>query len=90
MMTVCKVYRSDKKAETYLYLAADSEFIDLPADLQQRFGEPAFVMNLDLSAELKLARVDVEKVLQSLQENGYFLQLPPQLPVEEEITRLFE
>ena len=86
-MTACKVFRSDKKSETYLYLAEDSEFNDLPSDLQQRFGEPAFVMSLELSAERELARVDVKKVLQSLQEHGYFLQLPPKLPVEEEITR---
>jgi len=29
-MKPCKVYRSDKKAETYLYLAEDMEFDDLP------------------------------------------------------------
>ena len=86
-MTACKVFRSDKKSETYLYLAAGCEFADLPAELQQHFGEPAFVMSLKLSADRKLARVDVEKVLQGLQESGYYLQLPPKLPVEEEITK---
>ena len=86
-MTACKVFRSDKKSETYLYLTEDSEFSDLPSNLQQRFGEPAFVMSLELSAERELARVDVKKVLHSLQEHGYFLQLPPKLSVEEEITR---
>ena len=85
-MTVCKIFRSDNKSETYLYLADNCEFTDLPAELQQHFGEPAFVMNLDLSADRKLARVDVKKVLQGLQESGYYLQLPPKLPVEEEIT----
>ena len=86
MMTACKVFRSDKKAETYLYLAKGGEFADLPRELQQTFGEPAFVMNLELSTDRKLARVDVEKVMQGLQESGYYLQLPPKLPVEEEIT----
>ena len=86
-MKPCKVYRSDKKAETYLYLADDLEFDDLPAELREQFGEPAFVLSLELSVERKLARVDAEKVLASLAEQGYFLQLPPEFPVEEEINR---
>jgi hypothetical protein len=86
-MKSCKVYRSDKKAETYLYLADGVEFNDLPTELQERFGEPAFVLHLELSADHRLARVDVMKVLESLAEHGFYLQLPPKLPVEEEITR---
>jgi uncharacterized protein YcgL (UPF0745 family) len=86
-MKPCKVYRSDKKAETYLYLADDLEFDDLPAELREQFGEPAFVLSLELSAERKLARVDTKKVLESLEEQGFYLQLPPKLPIEEEITR---
>ena len=86
-MKQCKVYRSDKKAETYLYLAEDMEFDDLPTQLQERFGVPAFVLRLELSTGRNLARVDVTKVLESLAEYGFCLQLPPKLPVEEEISR---
>ena len=86
-MKLCKVYRSDKKAETYLYLASDREFGDLPEELQRSFGEPAFVMQIALTPDRKLARVDVVSVLDSLEKDGYYLQLPPQLPVEEEIRR---
>jgi uncharacterized protein YcgL (UPF0745 family) len=88
-MKPCKVFRSDKKAEAYLYLADDMEFDDLPTQLQERFGEPAFVLRLELSTDRNLARVDVTKVLESLVEHGYYLQLPPKMPVEEEITRQF-
>ena len=86
-MMPCKVYRSDKKAETYLYLAEALPFTDLPDELQERFGEPAFVMSLKLSTDRELARVHVNKVLESLAEQGFYLQLPPKLPVEEEIER---
>lgn len=86
-MTPCKVFRSEKKAETYLYLADSLPFDDLPADLRTQFGEATFVLSLELSESRKLARVDVLKVLESLSESGYYLQLPPKLPVEEEITR---
>jgi uncharacterized protein YcgL (UPF0745 family) len=86
-MTPCKVYRSEKKAETYLYLADNLPFDELPAELRGQFGEATFVLSLELSAERKLARVDVSRVIEGLAESGYYLQLPPKIPVEEEITR---
>lgn len=86
-MTPCKVYRSEKRAETYLYLADNLPLDELPAELLDQFGEATFVLNLELSTDRKLARVDVEKVLEGLAESGYYLQLPPRITVEEEITR---
>jgi hypothetical protein len=86
-MTLCKIYRSGKKAETYLYLAEGLAFDDLPAELRAAFGDPAFVMQLRLDEGRRLARVDVRLVLERLREPGYFLQLPPELPVEDEIAR---
>lgn len=88
-MALCTVYRSDRKAETYLYLAQGHTFEDLPPELRQAFGEPAFVMHLNLGADRRLARVDTGSVLRRLEADGYYLQLPPEIPVEEEITRRF-
>lgn len=86
-MKLCHVYRSEKKAETYLYVAEGVDFEDLPEELRERFGLPVPVMPLLLEKSRKLARVDVEKVMASLEEHGFYLQLPPKLPVEEEIAR---
>ena len=88
-MKSCKVYRSEEKAETYLYLAESNEFSDLPSELREQFGEPVFVLQMELSADRKLARVDVVKVLEFLAKDGYYLQLPKNLTVEEEISRRF-
>jgi len=88
-MQACKVYRSGRKTDTYLYLAADKAFSDLPEALRETFGEPAFVMDLLLTPDRKLARVDVDHVLSDLEEQGFHLQLPPSLPIEEEISRRF-
>lgn len=88
-MAACRIYRSEKKTDTYLYLDENLEFSDLPEELRKSFGEPHFVMRLELDAGLKLARVAAENVLAALEENGFYLQLPPKLPIEEEITRRF-
>ncbi len=85
----CQVFRSQKKDETYLFVAADQPFEELPEDLLATFGEPVFVMALKLSSKSKLARVETQSVLESLRERGFFLQLPPKLPVEEEISKRF-
>ena len=85
----CQIFRSKKKDETYLFLASDQSFEDLPEDLRATFGEPVYVMALQLSSKSKLARVETLSVLKSLREQGYFLQLPPKLPVETEISKLF-
>lgn len=49
----------------------------LPADLLQLTGELAKVINLILTPDKKLARVDVKDVIKSINEKGYFIQLPP-------------
>jgi len=83
----CRIYRSENKPETYLYLADKFAVEDLPEELQQVFGEPRFVMSLLLSPQRKLAQVDVSTVMTALESNGYFLQLPPKTPTEEQITQ---
>ncbi|EEY38116.1 protein YcgL [Vibrio mimicus MB451] len=44
--------------------------------MKQMFGKPIFVMLVNLE-QRQLAQVNVEKVKESLQEQGFFLQLPP-------------
>jgi len=85
----CQIFRSQKRDETYLFLAADQPFEELPEDLRATFGEPVFVMSLKLSSKSKLARVETQSVLESLRERGYFIQLPPKIPVDEEISKRF-
>lgn len=73
----CTVYRSSLKDFTYVYLAEGKFFDDLPVSLQKAFGEPVFVMTLDLTPGRKLAYEDAGLVRRSLAEQGYHLQLPP-------------
>lgn len=73
----CTVFRSSQKDFTYIFLLAGNEFDDLPDSLKEVFGQPEFVMNLELTPERKLAYSDVKQVMQNLSEEGYHLQLPP-------------
>lgn len=71
----------------YLYVASvnssdDQEQNDplaiLSDALKNAFGRATFVMKLELHAEKKLARANVLHVMDSIQTNGYFIQLPPE------------
>ncbi len=73
----CSIFRSNRKEYTYLYLPSGKVFKDLPSALQCAFGQPEFVIALELSPERELAREDVNEVMQNLKENGFHLQLPP-------------
>jgi uncharacterized protein YcgL (UPF0745 family) len=85
----CSVYRSATREFTYLYLADTLTFDDLPDALRSRFGEPEAIMRLDLESTPKLANADVDAVRSALDDQGFYLQLPPEVPVEEEISRRF-
>ena len=50
----------------------------LPEAVRGAFGRATFVMDLELHAERKLARVNVLHVLDSLETKGFFLQMPPE------------
>ncbi|MGO2343140.1 YcgL domain-containing protein [Vibrio litoralis] len=75
---LCSVYKSSKKEGMYLYIPKKDDFSDVPSTLLEMFGKPTFVMVMKMEGR-KLALVDIEKVKQSLKDDGYFLQLPPPL-----------
>ena len=86
-MPVCRIYRSERKAETYLYVIDALDLEELPAALRRQFGDATLVMLLEIGPETRLSRVDGADVVRALERDGYFLQLPPKIPVEEEIGR---
>ena len=71
------VYKSLKKADTYVYFAARDEFARLPASLQAQLAPLKFVLELELTTERRLARADADEVRAHLVERGFYLQLPP-------------
>lgn len=71
------VYKSLKKADTYLYLAARDDFARLPEPLRTQLGGLQFVLELVLTPDRKLAREDVGVVRENLSARGFHLQFPP-------------
>ena len=71
------VYKSQRKADTYLYLAARDDFECLPEPLRAQLGLLQFVLEVALTPERKLARVDPAVVRANLGMQGFHVQFPP-------------
>ena len=56
------VYKSLKKADTYLYLAKRDDFAGLPEPLRTQLGSLQFVLEVELTPERRLARENPEVV----------------------------
>lgn len=78
MKRLCSVYRSSKVSELYLYVDLRDDLKRVPAALLEHFGSPQLALKLALDPARPLARADVNKVLQAIDENGFYLQMPPQ------------
>ena len=74
------VYKSLKKADTYVYLAARDDFARLPEPLTSQLGALQFVLEVALTPGRKLAREDADVVRANLATRGFHLQFPPTQP----------
>ena len=79
----CAVYKSKKKDETYVFIPTSTPLSELPDELLKVLGQADLVMTLTLTPEKKMARGTAEVVIKSIQEQGFYLQMPinPQLNV---------
>ncbi len=73
----CAVYKSRKRANTYLYIEAENDFRRVPQALLHMLGSLELVLTLELDARRTLAQADPQEVRRQLLEQGYYLQLPP-------------
>lgn len=80
MTTNCRIFKSARKEQMYLYVREDVEIDDLPDALLTQFGEMEQVMELSLTPDRKLARVEVTQVIGKLAADGFYLQMPPADP----------
>lgn len=76
---LCTVFKGNREQELYVYVAREQGEKAIPDSLRERMGTLSAVMTLQLTPDRKLARADVGRVLDAIRENGYYLQLPPEI-----------
>jgi len=71
------VYKSLKRADTYVYFAARDDFARLPEPLRTQVGSLAFVLDVDIGPERRLGRENAAVVRENLAARGFHVQFPP-------------
>ena len=62
----------------YLYVDKKEDLERVPEALLSKFGVPELAMTLVLTPEKKLARAEAGRVLEMIEKEGFYLQMPPQ------------
>ena len=86
------IYRSEKKADCYLFLNEAVEQFELPDIVKTVVGDLHFVMELDIKPDTKLAMSKATAVLDAFEQQGFYIQMPPSEPhpVDALFQRLFD
>jgi len=82
----CFIYRSDRRADTYLYILEKDNFDTVPEALMKVFGEPEFSFEFKLTIERSLAKEDSAEVYANLNQQGYHLQMADDLLIEQQLA----
>lgn len=73
----CEIYKSIKKTNYYLFIKKCDDFSQVPDALLEMLGRLEWVMALELMPDRVLAQADPEKVIEQLNIQGFYLQIPP-------------
>lgn len=85
---LCYIYRCNLKQDTYIYLAEEDVFDNVPKEIFNSLGIVEFSMELEMTPDTKLAREDTTTVLSNLKEHGFHIQLPGDESVETIMARI--
>ena len=88
MSTTCYIYRCSARPDMYIYLATKDDFESLPEGLRKNLGVTEFAMELELNPDKKLARENPAEVLDNLKKQGFHLQMPANISVDEIMEKI--
>lgn len=90
MQCICSIYRCSKKEGMYIYLDKEAGLESIPDALVKQLGETELAMTLLITEDKKLARGNAVEVLAAIKEQGFYLQMPPTLHGDTEMSKLRE
>ena len=73
----CVVYKSLRQFDYFLFVKKDDGLERVPDALKTLLGNLQQITELELHAQRKLAQADAVEVMAQIEEQGYFLQMPP-------------
>ena len=74
---LCEVFRSPRKEGMYLYVDRAEGLARVPETLMGAFGSPESALVFNLREDRTLAQADATQVLDAIEGQGFYLQMPP-------------
>ncbi|WP_425463982.1 YcgL domain-containing protein [Orbus hercynius] len=71
----CYIYRSSKKENSYLYVAKENDFSQVPKVLMDVFGTPSFAMKVLLDGKRQFVVGHAQEIEDKINSDGFFLQM---------------
>ncbi len=88
----CYVYKGEKKDDHFVYLNKELNIEQpeqcLPTAIIELLGSLSLVLDFELTAERKLPQAEATQVLNDIQSQGFYLQMPKK-DMRAEEDRLF-
>ena len=76
-MRVCEIFAGARRPGSYLFVDQEEGFARVPSALLEAFGETRSVLTLKLHENRVLAQANAVDVLNAIDAEGFYLQLPP-------------
>lgn len=76
---IVDIYRCSKKEGLYLFVARGLSTSELPEELLKQLGKLHLCMFVNLAQRTELACVSSDVVEENINNNGFYLQVPPKI-----------
>lgn len=83
MKFTCYIYRCSAKPDMYIYIGEENGFDKIDEKIRKKLGSLDYAMSLELDKDSKLARENPEQIMENIHSQGFHLQLPSEVSVEE-------
>ena len=75
---LCAIYKGPRAPDTYLFVPGHAALEEVPENVRRGFGPLEHVMDLVLTPERRLARIEARELMRRLLRDGCFIQMPPE------------
>lgn len=82
------VYRSSVKDGMYVYLGTETSLDTLPTPVLKQLGAPEKALEFDLDENRQLPNADTKEVLEQIDSQGFYIQMPADIDVEAILARV--
>jgi len=72
----------------YIYMGVETTLESIPVPVMKQLGEPEKALEFDLTEARQLPNADANEVLETIKNQGFYIQMPAEADVETILARV--